>query len=416
MKGNFATALADAHKHKEAPFPEAEYAERLQRVQAEMSARKVDVLFLMAPESMFYLSGFACEWYQAQSGRAFPPTSGIAVRRDRDQAIHFDTPSEAMLIGFGTVSTDVRIFPLEARRDGLPFILGELKSAGWLKGKPTVGLELYSYRPNPVMSRRFVEAFEAAGAKVVDATEVLHKVRHIKSPAEMACLEKAAKIADIGMTAAKAAIAPGVTELEVFGELVAAMTKAGGEFPGILPPVMSGFRTNALHPLATRKKIRKGERVNVDLCGVYNRYHVNLARGFWIGEPPKAALDLHQRSIGVFKHVIKPMLKPNLDVVAFCQALKDYYVEQGIWEESYWSGGYEFGIAFPPDWVGPFIYDLSISKPGEVFRPMTAVNHECNFFGPDKTGMSATIDTFLFYPDKAKIASKLPREIQVVGA
>ncbi|MEZ5776208.1 MAG: Xaa-Pro peptidase family protein [Hyphomicrobiaceae bacterium] len=414
MKGNFQKALEDTGRHKEAPFPVEEYRGRLTRIRAEMAERKLDLLFVTAPESLFYVSGFACEWYQAQSGRAFPPTSGIAIHREHDKTIHFETPSEAILTGIGTVSEDVRIFPIESRRNGLPFIVKELRAAGWLKRGTSVGLERYSYRPNPVMSGMFVTAFEEAGAKVADATEVLHRVRHVKSALEMASLEKAAKIADIGMKAAHEAIAPGVTELEVFGHMIAAMTKAGGEFPGILPPVMSGFRTNALHPLATRKKIRKGERVNVDLCGVYNRYHVNLARGFWVGEPPKAALDLHNRSIGVFK-VIKKLLKPDLDVLTFCRALKDYYVDQGIWDEAYWSGGYEFGIAFPPDWVGPFIYDLTISKEGERFRPMTAVNHECNFFGPDKTGMSATIDTFLFYEDKAKIASKLPREIQVIG-
>lgn len=415
MKGNFQLALADVGKHKEAPFAEAEYASRLERIRAKMAERKLDVMFVTSPESIFYVSGFACEWYQAQSGRAFPPTSGIAIHRSKSEPIHFDTPSEAMLVGFGTVSKDVRIFPLESRRDGLPFIIKELKAAGWLKAKPRVGLELYSYRPNPVMSRRFVEAFEGEGAVVGDATDLMHQVRHIKSPAEMKCLEQAAKIADIGMTAAKAAIRPGVTELEVFGEMIRAMTKAGGEFPAILPPVISGFRTHALHPLATRRKIRKGERVNVDLCGVYNRYHVNLARGFWTGEPPKAVRAFHDASIGVFPAVIEPMLKPGLDVLTFCAALRDYYVDQGIWDECYWSGGYEFGIAFPPDWVGPFIYDLTISKPGETFLPMTAVNHECNFFGPAKSGMSATIDTFLFGEKKAKIASKLPREIQVVG-
>ena len=414
MKKNFQDALAAARDHKEAPFPEAEYADRLRRIRALMSERKLDLIFIMAPESLFYVSGFACEWYQAQSGRAFPPTSGIAISVDHDRTIHFDTPSEATLVGFGTVSKDVRIFPLESRRDGLPFILKELKGAGWIGTKTRVGLELYSYRPNPIMSRRFIEAFEGADCVVTDATDILHSVRHIKSPAEMACLVEAARIADIGMTAAQAAIGPGVTELEVFGELIRAMTRAGGEFPGILPPVMSGFRSNALHPIATRRTMQKGERVNVDLSGVYNRYHVNIARGFWIGEPPKAALDLHTRAVGVFEAVIEPILKPGLSALALSEAVKAYYVEQGIWEESYWSGGYEMGIAFPPDWVGPFIYDLGISKPGDRFLPMTAVNHECNFFGPDRTGMSATIDTFLFHPDRAEIASRLPREIQVV--
>lgn len=413
MKANFAAALAKAPGHNEHPFSEDEYRGRLARLRAAMAAAKLDLLFLTAPESIYYLTGFACEWYQAQSGRSFPATSGVAVQVDHDDFIHFETPSEAILTAIGTVSRDVRIFPMESRRDGLGFILKELGAEGWLKGR--MGLELYNYRPNPMQAEQFRERFAAAGMEVVDGTDILRGVRHIKSPAEMSCFAEAARIADIGMAAAKAAIAPGVTELEVFGEFIAAMTKAGGEFPGILPPVMSGFRSNALHPLASRKKIEKGDRVNVDLCGVYNRYHCNIARGFWVGEPPAAAAKMHVDSIRAFE-IIEGMLKPNLNVRAMLEAVRDHYAAAGILDDCYWSGGYELGVAFPPDWVGAFIYDLTMTGEEEAFKPMTVVNHECNFYAPEGLGMSATIETFFFHEDRAEFACKTPRELQVLYA
>lgn len=413
MKENYAAALAEATKHGEAPFPEEEYRARLERVRAAMAAAKVDLLFLTSPEAIHYLTGFSCEWYQAQSGRSFPATSGVAVHVDHDDPIHFETPSEAILTVIGAVSRDVRIFPMEARRDGLAFILKELLAEGWLGG--VAGLELYNYRPNPVLAEQFREGFAGAGMKVVDGTDIVRGVRHIKSPLEMACFAKAARIADIGMAAAKDAIAPGVTELEVFGEFIAAMAKAGGEFPAILPPVMSGFRSNCLHPLATRKKIEMGERVNVDLCGVYNRYHCNIARGFWVGEPPAAVARMHEESIKAFG-VIEGMLAPGLNVREMLEAVRDHYAAAGILDEVYWSGGYELGIAFPPDWVGAFIYDLKMTGPDEVFHPMTVVNHECNFYAPDSLGMSATIETFFFREDRAEFACKSSRELQVLFA
>lgn len=412
MKHNFQDALASAGDHKELPFPPEEFAQRLDRVRKAMAAAGVDLLFATAPESLFYLTGFQCEWYQAQSGRPFPPTSGLAIHVDHDRTIHFETPSEAMLAAIGTVSQDIRIFPLDARRDGLPFILAELKAEGWLAG--CVGLELYNYRPNPVIAERYRAGFEDAGCRVTDGTDIIRQVRHIKSPLEMEALEEAARIADIGMAAAQDAIRPGVTELEVFGEMIAAMTRAGGEFPAILPPVMSGFRSNCLHPLASRKRLEQGERVNVDLCGVYKRYHCNIARSFWLGDPPREAVDLHDKSIAAYD-IIGQMLQPGLRVKALLEAVRDHYVDAGILDESYWSGGYELGIAFPPDWVGAFIYDLSMTGDDEVFEPMSVVNHECNFFGPAKTGISVTIETFFFYPDSARIVSRQPRDIQVLS-
>ena len=110
MKENFNVALAVASNHKEVPFPDDEFRVRLNRVRAAMAAAGVDLLYAMAPESIYYLTGFQCEWYQAQSGRNFSPSSGVAVRVDHDDFIHFETPSEAVLVTIGTCSRDVRIF------------------------------------------------------------------------------------------------------------------------------------------------------------------------------------------------------------------------------------------------------------------------------------------------------------------
>lgn len=411
MKRNLQRALERAEEHKEVPFPAEEYASRIERIRAEMERARVDLLFLTAPESLFYVSGFQCEWYQAQSGRAFPPTSGIALHRDHDRPIHFETPSEALLAAIGTVSTDIRIYPLEHRRDGLAFVVEELRAEGWLKG--TIGLELYNYRPNPVIAARYREAFEAAGGRVIDGTDLVRAVRHVKSPLEMEAMREAARLADIGMTAARDAIRPGVTELEVFGEMVAAMTREGGEFPGILPPVASGFRSNALHPLASRKKIGRDERVFVDVCGVHKRYHVNLARTFWVSEPPEDVAEMHDTSVAAFD-IIREMLRPNLRVRELLQAVHDHYAAHDLLDDLYWSGGYEMGLAFPPDWVGAYIYDLTHAGKDDRFLPMTAVNHECNFYGPRSTGLSATIDTLLFDEDRAALASDFPRTLQAL--
>ena len=172
----------------------------------------------MAPESLYYVSGYKCIWYQAQSPKSWPATSGIAIHRDRDDFILFDTPSEAIMCRFTTCATDIRIFPMGGRRDGLSFIVEELRSEGWFSsGK--LGMELHSYRPNPVISQRFQQAFADEGMEIVDGSDILREVRWIKSEAEIAYLKKAAEITDIGLEAAKSAIRPGVRELEVYAEM-----------------------------------------------------------------------------------------------------------------------------------------------------------------------------------------------------
>ena len=61
----------------EHPFPPEEYQARLTRIRERMSRESIDLLFLTSPEAMNYVSGFQCEWYQAQSPKQWPATSGI---------------------------------------------------------------------------------------------------------------------------------------------------------------------------------------------------------------------------------------------------------------------------------------------------------------------------------------------------
>ena len=137
----------------EPAFPEAEYAARLQRVRERLARDGIDCLFLTSPEAMNWISGYQCEWYQAQSPRQWPAASGIAVHVDHDRYILFDTEREAALGRIFTTSTDTRYFPRTSLRGGAEFVVDELAALGWLDG--TLGLELWSYRPNGPLSARF---------------------------------------------------------------------------------------------------------------------------------------------------------------------------------------------------------------------------------------------------------------------
>ena len=411
MGKNRDQVLEQCNPAMELGFSLDEYRQRLRAIRERMAEAKIDLLWLMAPESLYYVSGYTCEWYQAQSPKQWPATSGIAIHVDHDDFILFDTPSEKVMCRFVTCARDLRTFPMDSRRDGIGFIMDELGAAGWLGG--TVGLELHSYRPNPVISGRFREAFEGTGATVTDGSDILREVRWIKSPQEVAHLEHAARIADIGIEAARDTIRPGVTELEVYGEMIRAMAAAGGENPAITLPVLSGAKANTGHALASRKVIMAGEQVNIDVCGVYWRYHANAARSFYVGDPPADVLDYHTRSSGVFD-VIAGLMKPGLGVAELVRATREYYDEVGIWSDAGWVGGYELGIGFPPDWVGNFVYEMSHTDSERVFEPGTCVNFESQFFSPRMSGITYYICTLLFKEDWAGLPIRAPRELVVI--
>lgn len=398
----------------ELPFPQEEYDARLGKVQARMAQDGIEVLFVSAPEGMNYLSGYQCEWYQAQSPRQWPATSGIAVHVARPGFILFDTEREWVLSRYCSCAKDTRIFPPTTMRDGRSFIVQELKADGWIKDGTVVGLEMRSYRPNRLLSESFQALWEDAGCRVVDGSDVLREVRWVKSPLEMACIEEAARIADIGLTAARSAIRPGVMELEVYGEMVCAMAKAGGENPAITQPVLSGAKANAAHALSSRRRIQEGELVLVDCSGVVKRYHCNMARTFACGDPGKDVLDYAAKCSASMAE-LGDLIRPNLPVAELYATMKRFYEDQGVWQDRGFIGGYEMGIAFQPDWVGNVIYDVASSENADrVFEPGTAVNYENQYFMPRRKGLYFMIETLCFYEDEARLMSSVPYDLQVV--
>ncbi len=397
----------------EPAFPPEEYAARLQRVRERLADDGIECLFLTSPEAMNWISGYQCEWYQAQSPRQWPAASGIAVHVDHDGYVLFDTEREAALGRIFTASSDTRYFPRTSLRGGAEFVVDELAALGWLDDR--LGLELWSYRPNGPLSARFQELAAGKGATIVDGTDIVRELRWVKSPLERAVMREAATIADAGMRAARDALAPGVTELEVYGEMVRALARAGGENTAITQPVLFGTKTNAAHALSSRRVLQPGEPVMIDLSGVRHRYHVNLARMFHVGEPAPDVADVAARAAASID-VVKDLLRPGLPVRELNEALLAYYHEQDLWTSRGWIGGYEMGIAFYGDWVGNVVWDpLAELHADKVFEPGTAVNCETQIFLPRHVGQFFSIDTLLFDDDDARIASELPATLTVIG-
>ena len=397
----------------ETVFSLEEYRERLQRVKAAMAGAKIDTLYLTSPEAVCYLSGYRAEWYQAQGPKSWLPVSGIAVRADADDYIHFEVQNERVLAGFTTVSRDLRIFPDDAQpmKGVVQFVADNLAAEGWLAG--VLGMEMYSYRPNRAVSEMLQGAFEHKGASVVDGTDIVNNVRKIKSPQELAYTRTAARIGDVGMRAALDTVAPGVAELDVYGEMVRAMARAGGEVSSITMPVASGAKSACMHALASRRKIMPGDVVNIDICGVYNRYHSNMARTVCVGEPHPEVSRYLDAVTGV-KDVLTGILRPGLPVGELLRTVTEYYRDTGIWQDQCWIGGYDLGLSFPPDWVGPWYYDVHSDPGNDAFEPGMATNYEANFYLPDNAGMSMFIDMMAFTETTAEFLHRTPARLSVV--
>ena len=386
-------------------FSEAEYRDRQRRVRERMAQDNIDLLWVMLPEGMCYLHGLQLNWYQGNSPKDWGARSGTAVHVDHDEPIHFESGGHVGSLEAISVSKDNRFF----RGDQLEFIINELKASGWLG--ETVGLEYWGYRPNRAISEMFEEAFLEAGCKVVDASDVMRDVRLVKSPAEVAVIEEAARICEIGHRTIEETLRPGVTELEMYGEAMRAMYAAGGETPGLIQAFRKGMieenKGLGSHAVPSRQILREGDSFLVDLCGVVHRYHSNTSRTYFLGEPPAALVERFAKNAGSFE-VLRETARDGTPVADVNRALAAYYEEQGLWKNPRWCGGYELGIAFPPDWVGEFNFAAGDETAKGTFQTNMVTNYE-------STIGVLVIDTLLYQEGKARRLTSLPHEVVVVG-
>ena len=396
----------------EVAFPREEYTRRMETVRQNMARSGVDLLYVTMPDHLCYVSGYQAEWFQEGGPEAWQGVSGIAIHVDHDQYIHFENQDEKLLAEFTTHAPDLRIMPdHDITPDFMEWVVCELRQQGWLGGR--VAIEKHSYRPNPADSARMQAQFEREGCEVVDGTRLVAAARKLKSPLEIEAVREAARIGDIGLQAALDKIAVGMTELDVYAEIIYAMAKAGGENPAITLPVVSGKKNACFHAMSSRKKIAPGDIVNVDVCGVFKRYHSDVCRTISMGEPNPEVNAYIDNVVGALA-VARDLIKPGLSVSAFLSEMKRYYEHHDMLQDQWWIGGYELGISFPPDWVGAYYFDIYKDLDEDVFEPGFVSNYEANFYLPCDAGLSALIDTMVFTDTRADFIHTIPAELFVV--
>ncbi|WP_420588498.1 M24 family metallopeptidase [Bacterioplanoides sp.] len=425
-KNKFRLDMDAATADGEFPFEKAEYLQRTEKTRQLMRKQGINTLYVTSPEGMCYYTGYTATWYRGQSSSKWPALAVVVIHVDHDEPLHYDTEYEDYVHKATSVFDTQVWIPDEfmetggGAQGGIEFILKDLKQRGWLKGR--VGMELLSHVPNPVVSQQIRGGIEASGAEVVDSSLLIRGVRRVKSAREILYTEQAAKIADIGFAAIRDHFYPGVTPLELHGVAIQAMLAAGGELPGLNQGVISGPLA-AAHAYSSRRPIEKGESFAVDLSGVVNRYHANICRSFVAGDPSEETLKMSQSS-GNGIRLLCEHAKAGRKVSEVAKLIKQSYEEAGVWGDKHFVGGYELGLAFPPDWVGEWLFDLSAANSDDIFEENVVTNFESVFAGLDnglialltlRPAIGVNIDTIIYGKEKSRSLSQLDFMPIVVG-
>ncbi len=321
---------------KEMAFSEAEYRERLARVRVAMAAQGLDLLLLHHLPSVCYLTGYqtpVSDWYTCL---VVPPDGDLTL-----QVCDFE-------VGLALVhSTVERILSVRWNRmdEAATQLVDFLREAD-LDGK-RVGIEPRRTGLTPQAYQLLRDRFP--GARLVDASDLVPRVRAVKSAAELDCLRQAGRFSVAGLEAAIGALRPGVTENALAAAAAEAMIAAGSEFFCSDPWVRAGHRSGIIHATYKRHFIKPGDPVIIELGGVYQRYTAPVYGTAVIGRPPERLRRLADAALAtvalLYEHV---RAGRTAHEVARAAARGLEGVDREVYLSEYHA--YPVGLGFPPEW------------------------------------------------------------------
>jgi ectoine hydrolase len=384
------------------PFSKEEYRTRLARLRACMQDKAIELLVVTDVANQYYLTAYdGWSFYTPQVvlvpladedpvwiGRAMDAAGGqLTVWMARDRVIGYPE---------SLVQQDDR-HPMD-------WIGNWIVDRGW--GRLRTAVELDSYYYSPKAHARLAAALP--NARLVDAGLIVNWLRAEKSPAEIAYMRKAARIAETTMQAAYAVIAPGVRECDAVASIYQAQMAGQSEFSGditALPPtILGGENAAAPHILWSERRFGADEIVALELAGACRHYTAGLARTMQLGT---ASNTLTRTAAAVLEGMdaVLDTIKPGVSAEAVELAWRRVIERHGLKKES--RIGYAMGIGYPPDW-GEHTISL---RAGD--RTLLAENHTLHCIlgmWMDQWGLEIS-ETILVTKDGAECLTSLPRAV-----
>lgn len=263
-------------------IPIEEFAQRWARVQTMMGEYDLDLVAAYADDRAVF--GAAHARWLANFPVHFEPVC-VLVPRSGQPILLCGPESDQYALTVGRIP-DVRILREFTHPDedypfsiiqGLHEVVSEVIDAEVRR----VGLA-----GRGLMAADLLASFHSAlpQAEWVNVESAMCNLRSRKSPAEIAVIREAYRIAEIGLNAAVNAIRPGVTERAIVAEADAAMRRAGAEGTGIDTIVASGPNTRPILARSTFRTIADDDLVLLTVAPRYEGYHAAIGRPVLVGK------------------------------------------------------------------------------------------------------------------------------------
>jgi Xaa-Pro dipeptidase len=268
------------------PDPKALRSGRRDRVLAQMAADDIDILVLGRQANVRYVTGAPQLWVAGT--RPFGPICEV-IRATGE--IHLNSTWD----------------------EGIPDEIGHDHLYG-LAWNPMTLIDVLKRLPGAATARRvgtdsltptFAQLLPIAfrNAELVDAEPALRAARRIKTADEIAVLRGALGIAEQALAAARAELAPGISELSLTGALMEAMAAGGVTTPATQDGAWITPRDHSWRRDSSQGRVAEGDLVALSAGALADGYVGEVGRTWPVGDVPGADV-LFRRSNDLWEHLI----------------------------------------------------------------------------------------------------------------
>ena len=341
-------------------FERKEYAQRIKKTIAAMEAQGLDGLLMFHQESMYYLTGydtFGFCFFQC----LYLGTDGTLALLTRVPDLRQAQKT--------SIIKDIRVWTDQAGAKPADQLKDMLKSLG-AKGK-RLGFESNSYgltHANGVAVTSTLKGF----CKLVDATDLVSRIRMVKSKAELDYVRKAGKLGDAALKAGIAATKAGADEGKILAAQQAAVFAGGGDYPANEFIIGSADEALLVRSKSGRRKLSKNDQLTLEFAGVYRHYHAAFMRTIAIGKPTEHHVAMHKACRAALK-AVEGVMRPGHTAGDVFDAHAEVMDAHGMRAHRMNACGYALGAKFTPSWMDfPMFYH---GNPVEILPDMVYFAH-----------------------------------------
>jgi len=338
-------------------FAPAEFAARRRRACDEMAKAGLDGLLVFRQESMYYLTGYDTGGYSMFQGMYLGADGALAL---------LTRSADLRQARLTSVIEDIRIWTDREGANPAVELRDMLESYG-CRGK-RIGVEYHAYGLTAQRGKMVDAAFNGF-CRLQDASDLVRLLRLVKSPAELAHIREAGRLADEACALSQRLTLPGAHVGAIYGEMISTIMRGDGDPSASRWPMGAGDEALLVRYHTGHGTVGVRDQVQFEIAAAFRHYHAALMYVILTGEVDPRQRDMFSACAEALD-ACEATLKPGNTVGQVFEQHARVFEKAGYTGHFLNACGYTMGATYPPTWMDwPMIYagEPQVLAPNMVF-------------------------------------------------